>query len=165
MLHVTIERDGKPPETRDLAGPTLVVGRDEGLELKLQHEDGASRRHCQISAEGGALHVEDLGSSNGTKVNGKKIDRRVALKPGDVVGVGKVRLRVTIEAGAPAKQSAVKVAAVAEAPVTDVDLGDERSVVALVRDALAAARPAERRTDRTTVRAFLSRISSVIDGK
>ncbi|CAM2763383.1 hypothetical protein [Skermania piniformis] len=57
------------------------------------------------------------------------------------------------------------VAAVAEAPVTDVDLGDERSVVALVRDALAAARPAERRTDRTTVRAFLSRISSVIDGK
>ena len=116
MLHVTIERDGKPPETRDLAGPTLVVGRDEGLELKLQHEDGASRRHCQISAEGGALHVEDLGSSNGTKVNGKKIERRVALKPGDVVGVGKVRLRVTIGAAAPAKQSAVKVAAVAAAP-------------------------------------------------
>ena len=140
MLHVTIERDGKPPETRDLAGPTLVVGRDEGLELKLQHEDGASRRHCQISAEGGALHVEDLGSSNGTKVNGKKIDRRVALKPGDVVGVGKVRLRVTIEAGAPAKQSAVKVAAVAGAPAKQSAVKVAAVAEAPVRKPVEAAR-------------------------
>ena len=140
MLHVTIERDGKPPETRDLAGPTLVVGRDEGLELKLQHEDGASRRHCQISAEGGALHVEDLGSSNGTKVNGKKIDRRVALKPGDVVGVGKVRLRVTIEAGAPAKQSAVKVAAVAAAPAKQSAVKVAAVAEAPVRKPVEAAR-------------------------
>ncbi len=108
MLHVTIERDGRPPQVHDLPGPTLVVGRDDGLGLKLQHEDGASRRHCQLTVEGRELYIEDLGSSNGTKVNGKKLERRVALKPGDIVGVGKVRLRATIVADAPAAKSAPK---------------------------------------------------------
>ncbi len=57
------------------------------------------------------------------------------------------------------------IVAVGEGPVTDVDLTDERSVVALVRDVVAGAEPVERPANResTTVRAFLSRISSVID--
>lgn len=56
------------------------------------------------------------------------------------------------------------VVALAEAGVTDIDLDDERSVVALVRDMIpdAVATTAER--DVTTVRALLGRISAVIDG-
>ena len=96
MLHITVERDSRPAQEQDFAGLTMVVGRDEGLDLKLQHEDGASRRHCQFTIVGGDLFVEDLGSSNGTKVNNKKIERRTAVKPGDVIGVGKVRLRAAI---------------------------------------------------------------------
>lgn len=118
MLHVTIERDGRPPQTYDLAGPTLVVGRDDGLELRLQHEDGASRRHCQLTVEGNDLYIEDLGSSNGTKVNGKKLERRVALKPADIVGVGKVRLRAAIVASAPATKSAAKATQAAKPAAT-----------------------------------------------
>ncbi|PXX71080.1 hypothetical protein DFR70_101501 [Nocardia tenerifensis] len=58
------------------------------------------------------------------------------------------------------------VVAVAEARVTDIDLDDERSVVALVRDMIPDAVPVEAAPDRemTTVRALLGRISSVIDG-
>ncbi|WP_431955660.1 hypothetical protein [Nocardia lijiangensis] len=58
------------------------------------------------------------------------------------------------------------VVAVAEVRVTDVDLDDERSVVALVRDMIPDAVPVEAATNRevTTVRALLGRISSVIDG-
>lgn len=58
------------------------------------------------------------------------------------------------------------VVAVAEVRVTDVDLDDERSVVALVRDMIPDAAPVEAAADRdvTTVRALLGRISSVIDG-
>ena len=100
MLHLTVERDGRPPQEQDFAGSTIIVGRDEGLDLQLKHEDGASRRHCRFSVEGRDVFVEDLGSSNGTKVNGKKIDRRVAVKPGDVVGVGKVRVRAALVADA-----------------------------------------------------------------
>ena len=58
------------------------------------------------------------------------------------------------------------VLAVAEATVTDIDLDDERSVVALVRDMIPDAATIEGAADRdvTTVRALLGRISSVIDG-
>ncbi len=94
MLHLTIERDGQPPQERDFASSTIVVGRDDKLDLQLAHEDGASRQHCRISVEGRLVFVEDLGSSNGTKVNGHRIDRRLGVKIGDTITVGKVRLRI-----------------------------------------------------------------------
>lgn len=46
-----------------------------------------SRRHCKLFKEGSTWFVEDLGSSNGTFVNGKRITRE-ALKPGDIITVG-----------------------------------------------------------------------------
>jgi len=100
MLHLIIERDGKPPQERDFSGSSILVGRDDKLDLQLAHEDGASRQHCRITVEGRQIFVEDLGSSNGTKVNGHRIDRRLAVKVGDVIGVGKVRLRATVVADA-----------------------------------------------------------------
>ncbi len=98
MLHITVERDGQAPQTVELAGPTVVVGRDAPAELRLKHEDGASRKHCQLIADGRVVYLEDLGSSNGTKLNDKRIDRRVPVRPGDTVTVGKVRLRVSLTA-------------------------------------------------------------------
>ncbi|MEC3917385.1 hypothetical protein VMT40_22490 [Nocardia sp. CDC160] len=58
------------------------------------------------------------------------------------------------------------VVAVAVAPVTDIDLDDERSVVALVRDLIPAATPVAAAAPReaTTVRALLGRLSAVLDG-
>ncbi|WP_194818767.1 hypothetical protein [Nocardia sp. XZ_19_385] len=71
--------------------------------------------------------------------------------------------RADLDTAVPAPEDVVAVAAVR---VTDVDLGDERSVVALVRDMIPDAVPVEAVADRdvTTVRALLGRISSVIDG-
>ncbi|MBB5916505.1 hypothetical protein BJY24_005417 [Nocardia transvalensis] len=59
------------------------------------------------------------------------------------------------------------VVALAEARVTDIDPGDERSVTALVRDLIAAAAPVPAAADRdaTTVRALLGRLGAVIDGR
>ncbi|WP_069166623.1 hypothetical protein [Nocardia altamirensis] len=80
-----------------------------------------------------------------------------------------VRSTLTLEIYRPDLTSAVPspedVVAVAEARVTDIDLDDERSVVALVRDLIPDAAPvAVPDRDVTTVRALLGRISSVIDG-
>ena len=113
MLHLTIERDGQPPQERDFAGSTIVVGRDDKLDLQLAHEDGASRQHCRLTVEGREVLVEDLGSSNGTKVNGHRIDRRIAVKTGDTITVGKVRLRVgaVTDAAPAARRAAEPVAA------------------------------------------------------
>ncbi|MFI9503836.1 hypothetical protein [Nocardia sp. NPDC052566] len=58
------------------------------------------------------------------------------------------------------------IVAIAQAPVTDIDLDDERSVAALVRDMVPDAVPVTAAADRdmTAVRALLGRISAVIDG-
>lgn len=59
------------------------------------------------------------------------------------------------------------VEAIAVAPVTDIDLDDERSVVALVRDLIpqAVAVPAAQQREATTVRALLGRLGAVIEGR
>ncbi|WP_067686994.1 hypothetical protein [Nocardia jejuensis] len=71
--------------------------------------------------------------------------------------------RPDLDADVPAAEDVV---ALAETPVTDVDLDDERSVVALVRDLLphAVPVPAAQPREATTVRALLGRLGAVIDG-
>lgn len=54
-----------------------------------------SRLHCRLAADAtGALQVEDLGSTNGTSVNGKRVDR-ATLEDGDTLGVGRVDFKVS----------------------------------------------------------------------
>ncbi len=54
--------------------------------------NGVSRSHCKFSFDGGAWFVEDLGSSNGTQVNGRKVSR-FELADGDEITAGSVKLR------------------------------------------------------------------------
>jgi hypothetical protein len=70
----------------------LVVGRGEEADLVLQ-DDLVSRRHVRLSIEGGALLVEDLGSTNGTFVNGARTERGRAGE-GDRLLVGATLMRI-----------------------------------------------------------------------
>lgn len=69
-----------------LAGE-VVVGRDAGADLVLD-DPGISRRHLSVRLEGGAIVAEDLGSSNGTLVNGRPISGAVRLNEGDRIQLG-----------------------------------------------------------------------------
>jgi pSer/pThr/pTyr-binding forkhead associated (FHA) protein len=72
---------------RDLAlGGECVVGRHPTATFPIE-DTLASRRHLRLFPEGGRWVVEDLGSTNGTRVNGKRVSRHV-LSDGDVVGIG-----------------------------------------------------------------------------
>jgi pSer/pThr/pTyr-binding forkhead associated (FHA) protein len=66
-----------------LVDGTKVIGRDPGCDIIIAGAH-VSRRHAELSIRGGKLWVKDLGSSNGTFVNGKRNDE-VALKNGDEV--------------------------------------------------------------------------------
>lgn len=74
----------------ELAAERLVVGRSRSCEVRLQ-EDSVSRLHAAFVWRDAALYVEDLGSSNGTFVNGRRIDAPCRIKPGDVVRFGALR--------------------------------------------------------------------------
>ena len=80
-----------PDGARDVVlGDKLVIGRVEGADLVLD-DKGISRRHCEFERRGDGYVVRDLGSSNGTLVNGDKITER-PLIAGDRVRVGGVTL-------------------------------------------------------------------------
>jgi transcriptional regulator with GAF, ATPase, and Fis domain len=66
---------------------SLLVGRGPTADLQLV--DGkVSREHCRVDASGARAMIEDLGSQNGTYVNGERIDRPTPLAEGDEVAVG-----------------------------------------------------------------------------
>ena len=82
------------PETRfELGDGETSMGRSSGSTIVLRSDDYASGRHAQLTRHGGLLYVEDLGSTNGTFVNGVKLSRPRKLSSGDVIRVGETDLR------------------------------------------------------------------------
>jgi hypothetical protein len=69
------------------------VGREDGLGISLVGETTVSRKHASISRSGKTAVVKDLGSTNGTFVNGTRLQGETALKPGDQVQFGSIRFR------------------------------------------------------------------------
>jgi len=72
----------------------LVVGRGRSADLVLA-EPTISRSHAAIGFDAQGFFVQDLGSTNGTMVNGGKAERTL-LKDGDVIQMGKLKLGVTL---------------------------------------------------------------------
>src|SRR5215468_6381274 len=64
----------------------ILIGRSSDLDMVLV-EDMVSRKHARIAMQGDQIWIEDLGSTNGTFVNGEKI-KRARLKEGDRVLIG-----------------------------------------------------------------------------
>lgn len=76
----------------DVLGP-VVVGRSPSSDIVID-EPYVSATHARFTIQGPALVLEDLGSTNGTMVNGHAIDQPVTLRDGDEVQVGDTVMRV-----------------------------------------------------------------------
>src|SRR5512145_3534165 len=74
-----------------ISGSQVVLGREEGLDIVLQDPE-SSRRHSRISWQGGRYVIEDMGSTNGTFVNGLQITTPRPLNPGDSIMIGQTTL-------------------------------------------------------------------------
>ena len=73
----------------------MRVGRLEGCDLRLSH-DSVSRVHAELFRDGGdGWLLRDLGSTNGTQVNGSRIIGTVAVRPGDRVVFGSSAFRLS----------------------------------------------------------------------
>jgi pSer/pThr/pTyr-binding forkhead associated (FHA) protein len=80
--------------TYDL-GDELTIGRADGCAVALADDKTVSQLHARVFRRDGRLWLEDLGSTNGTYLNAKKVGAPVALSRGDRVMVGRTVLEVT----------------------------------------------------------------------
>jgi len=73
-----------------------ILGRDDSADLAFPGESSVSRRHARIVRTGGSVEVEDLGSTNGTYINGARISAATPLSPGDSVLFGELHARYEV---------------------------------------------------------------------
>ena len=82
--------DGGTQRTYDLSAPVTILGRGTDCDLRLV-DPGVSRHHAELRMEGGEVVLVDLGSTNGTFVNGQPV-RRMTLADGTQVTLGRTTL-------------------------------------------------------------------------
>ena len=83
----------------DIVKDLTVVGRKEDCDLRLEHKS-VSKIHCVLVKTDGLLLLRDLGSTNGTRVNGVRV-RRAALMPNDMLHVAHFQFRIVLKPDAP----------------------------------------------------------------
>lgn len=125
--------DGGPPI--DLVKDVTLVGRKEDCDLRLEHKS-VSKMHCVLAKAEGLLFVRDLGSTNGTRVKGKRV-RRSALMAGDELSIANYKFRIHL--------GAHEAAPAALAPEEHTQQLDANEVADLLRK--ARAKPLEDSSD------------------
>ena len=82
----------EPPTLRgsnfELTGVELTIGRAPGCQVSLPDDTFASTVHARVYGRDGTIYVEDLGSTNGTYLNGMRLGAHAVLRPGDQLQVG-----------------------------------------------------------------------------
>ncbi len=82
------------PNTRyPVESGTTNIGRSSASDIVLKNDDYASGHHARLTRHGGLLYVEDIDSTNGTYVNGRKAVGATPLRSGDRVRVGSTTFR------------------------------------------------------------------------
>jgi pSer/pThr/pTyr-binding forkhead associated (FHA) protein len=93
-LSVLESPEDEPPTGTTIAlGPINSIGRNVNNTIYVE-DDFVSTNHAMLTFRGRSWFIEDQGSTNGTYVNGHRIDRPVALSFGDEVTIGRVRMRL-----------------------------------------------------------------------
>jgi hypothetical protein len=90
-LHVDGELRGQVV----LDGERIVLGRGSACDV-LVEDDAVSNDHLELSRHGGAVLATDLDSRNGTRLNGRRLDRPTRLRHGDTLVLGKTRLQLVL---------------------------------------------------------------------
>jgi pSer/pThr/pTyr-binding forkhead associated (FHA) protein len=76
-----------PGKTFPMEGDVLTIGREAGNQIVINDAE-VSRKHTQFVLQGGKYVVTDLGSTNGTFVNGQRVTTQHVLQPGEVISLG-----------------------------------------------------------------------------
>lgn len=107
----------------DLIQQETVIGRLPECDIQL-NSNMVSRKHAQLVQADGKIFLEDMGSGNGTFLNGQKIEGRTALKTGDRIKFGPILFRFEGEGGTDGEDSSARVLANAAEMAAEVEVDD-----------------------------------------
>jgi len=110
---ILLKKDGTK-KVFPVRSKATILGRREDCDLCIPLHV-ISRRHCQLSQELNSLKIRDLKSSNGTYVNGTKVEDETDAKAGDHIQIGPLTFTVQID-GVPAEISAADTAILRSSP-------------------------------------------------
>ena len=114
MAKLVILSQGMTGRSHDLKVDKTTIGRVDDNTFPIA-ESSVSSHHCEVFMRGSDVVVNDLNSTNGTFINGDKITGEAVLKPGQILRLGQIELRLEVE-GAPAPAPAPAASAPAPAP-------------------------------------------------
>lgn len=100
MMPKLIEPGDAAHQTREtpIRGTEFLIGRGNDCDLRLR-DPNISRHHCMIRVRPDEVTLRDLGSSNGTSVNGTRIIGQVVLQSGDEIRLGEFRCFIDLGDG------------------------------------------------------------------
>jgi predicted component of type VI protein secretion system len=124
-----------------LTSKKFLVGREQDCQLR-PNSELVSRHHCVFSIDDFAVRLRDLGSTNGTFVNGKAIRGEVVLKPGDHVTIGRLEVELTVMTGATARAKA----AAAEVPAVSAPSAADASRETIEFSGVGSSNPTDGET-------------------
>jgi pSer/pThr/pTyr-binding forkhead associated (FHA) protein len=90
-FYLVVHMPGQRATARQISSGQTLVGRNEDCQIQLSSTT-ISRYHCEISITPKGVFVRDHDSTNGTFVNGEKIDQLTQLQPGDRISIGDVNM-------------------------------------------------------------------------
>jgi len=97
MNKIRVFENEVPKKTLNLKDGAVSIGRSDENDIHIK-DSTVSSHHAKIVTYYDASYIEDLGSTNGTFVNGKRIQKHI-LHPGDVISLGTHTLKLEIEQG------------------------------------------------------------------
>jgi hypothetical protein len=92
--YLLVRTDGAPPVQFELGGPLISIGRASDNDV-IVDDALVSRHHCQLKLQHGAYGFADLGSRNGSFVNGHQVNE-IALGPGDMIRIGTTEIEFQV---------------------------------------------------------------------
>jgi pSer/pThr/pTyr-binding forkhead associated (FHA) protein len=143
-IHLEVISGPDQGKTRRFRGIRMVIGRTQECEFKLS-DNSVSRRHVELVLGDAGVLLRDLGSGNGTKVNGARVSEKM-LQDGDEISLGKTRLRYVDELVALRKREAQEDLArqlAEQAAAVEQDAEDEAPAPPQDAEALEAAPESE----------------------
>lgn len=74
----------------------VLIGRDANANIRITNDEFCSRKHAILTWESNACYIQDMGSVNGTRVNGSKINGKIRLNNKDKIYIGDTEILISV---------------------------------------------------------------------